>query len=198
MSLEIQRVHPAAFGTLSITQQCHRSDKSGMTDMTAEMPPFTSTRTGRRDSNAWKATVGSLSIDRWVIPAWDGCVSQSSLREILTNPAAPKRNGGPMHHNLRTRRISLAIVRRCIDRDFDGRIVTIPPRNTLFPLLKGGSYTELFRVRSFVRAFVRSCVQAIPLADLVKHIRVLTDPLKLPRHRFLKLRNSNLMSDLIY
>jgi hypothetical protein len=29
-----------------------------------------------------------------------------------------------------------------------------------FPLLKGGSYTELFRVRSFVRSFVRVYTQS--------------------------------------
>ena len=67
-----------------------------------------------------------------------------------------------------------------------------------FPILKGGSYTDLFRVRTSVRSFVSSCVQAIPLADSVTHGRVLTDSRKLPSHMFLKSRNMNLMSDFIH
>ena len=50
---------------------------------------------------------------------------------------------------------------------------------------------------SFVRSFVRPCVQSFPLADLVKRSTLPTDPRKPSDHRLFESRNSNLMSDLI-
>ena len=89
---------------------------------------------------------------------------------------------------------------------------------SLFPLLTGGSYTELSRVRSFVRPFVRSFVRSSfrssvrsSVLSFVRSFVCTSNPIgwfsnthksahrsseTIYSHRFLKSRNSNAVTDL--